>query len=181
MPTSFQFNSTQLAEIQRLRNIANRDENKQLAGGGADLYAYVFKCVTAIDLTNNSLTSAADAVLGTSLNIGSPENISMIWVYGALQVNKNVGAFSKVIREYNIHQGELRGMGTFDKPKLDEASNAVAVLFADSILNSTDDRGQPNPSYQKLPSIQEIGNTDLNGVRNTLSTPATKHLTKSCS
>ena len=169
MPTSFQFNSTQLAELQRLRNIAATPGNKQLAGGGADLYAYVFKCVTGIDLTNNSLTSAADAVLGTSLNVGSPENISMIWVYGALQVNKNIGAFSKVIREYNIHQGELRGMDTFGKPLLDQASNAVAILFADSILNpKLEDGIRDNPTYQKLPGLQEIGNTDLNGVRNTL-------------
>lgn len=51
MPTSFQFNSTQLAEIKRLRDIATRPENKQALGGGADLYRYIFKAVTGIDVT----------------------------------------------------------------------------------------------------------------------------------
>ena len=171
MPTSFQFNSTQLAEIKRLRDIADAPANKQLAGGGVALYSYVFKCVSGIDVTNNSLTGGVDTVLAAAINTGMPQNehISLIWLYGALQVNKGVGAFSEVIRQYNIRQGELRGMSPFDKPLLDQASNAVAVLFADSILNpKLPNSTLDNPSYQKLPTIQEIGNTDLNGVRNTL-------------
>ena len=169
MPTAFQFNNVQLAEIQRLRDIAAQEQNKAVAGGGAALYSYVFKATTGIDLSNNSLAGSADAVLGAVLNTSMPQDqhLSLIWLYGALQVNQGIGAFSQIIREYNICQGELRGMDTFSKSKLDKASNAVAVLFADSILNPIID-GKNNPSYQRLPTIQEIGNTDLNGVRDTL-------------
>ncbi|MBP8229651.1 MAG: calcium-binding protein, partial [Xylophilus sp.] len=169
MPTSFQFNSTQLAEIKRLRDIATRPENKQVPGGGADLYRYIFKAVTGIDVTQSMLSTPIDTVWQANGNAPMPDENrkALTWLYGALQVNTDVGAFSTVIREYNIRQGELRGKGTFTKQQLDEASNAVAVLFANSILSPTID-GQDNPSYHKLPSIQEIGNTDLNGVRNTL-------------
>ncbi len=169
MPTAFQFNSTQLLEIARLREIAGRVENKQLAGGGVALYSYIFKCVTGIDLAGSTLSSPIDTVWQANPNALMPDENrrALTWLYGALQVNQNVGAFSEVIRQYNIRQGELRGIGSFSKAKLDEASNAVAMLFADSILNRTIN-GQDNLSYQKLPTIQEIGNTDLNGVRDTL-------------
>ncbi len=169
MPTSFQFNSTQLAEIKRLRDIAAAPGNKTLAGGGVDLYTYVFKCVSGIDLNGDPLTRGASVVLDAVTNIQQPERVAMSWVYGALQVNKSNGIFSTVIREYNIRQGVLRGKGVFSAKDLDTASNAVAVLFADSILNpKLADGVTDNPSYHKLPSIQEIGDTDLNGVRNTL-------------
>lgn len=62
MPTSFQFNSTQLAEIKRLRDIATRPENKQVPGGGADLYRYIFKAVTGIDVTQSMLSTPIDTV-----------------------------------------------------------------------------------------------------------------------
>ena len=58
MPTSFQFNSTQLAEIKRLRDIATRPENKQVPGGGADLYRYIFKAVTGIDVDGKPIRLA---------------------------------------------------------------------------------------------------------------------------
>ena len=166
MPTSFQFNSTQLAEIERLRNIADRPENKQLAGGGVDLYAYIFQCVTGLDPRTTPWADLQWVFSGASGSEGVQfsEEIqrSLSWLYGAFQVNRDQGAFSQVIREYNIRQGELRGKGTFSEEQLDEASNAVAVLFANSILSSTD------ASHQRLPSIQEIGNADFNGVRNVL-------------
>lgn len=164
MPTAFQFSSTQLTEIARLRKALTDIPNNSTPGGGAALYSYIFKCATGIDLTGTDLNTPADNVLAAAINTSMPQDqhLALIWLYGALQVNKDVGAFSQVIREYNIRQGELRGMGTFIKEKLDEASNAVAVLFADSILNPT------STSYQHLPLLQEIGNADLNGVRNTL-------------
>lgn len=74
MPIAFQFNSTQLAEIQRLRDITAKVENKQLAGGGVALYSCIFNCVTGIDLTDDSLTGAVDTVLGASLNGGMPQS-----------------------------------------------------------------------------------------------------------
>lgn len=170
MPTSFQFNSTQLAEIERLRDIAARSENKQVPGGGADLYRYIFKAVTGIDVTQSMLSTPIDTVWNATGNAPMPDENrkALTWLFGALQVNTGVGAFSTVIREYNIRQGELRGKGTFTKQQLDEASNAVAILFANSILNLKDENNQDNPSYHKLPTVQEIGQTDLNGVRNTL-------------
>ena len=169
MPTSFQFSSTQLTEIKRLRNIAALDQNKQLAGGGVDLYTYIFKAVTGIDVTQSMLSSPIDTVWQANGSTPMPDENrrALTWLYGALQVNKDAGIFSQVIREYNIRQGELRGKGTFIKQELDQASNAVAVLFADSILNPIIG-GQSNPTYQRLPTLQEIGNTDLNGVRNVL-------------
>ena len=97
------------------------------------------------------------------------QHLSLIWLIGALQVNSNNGLFAKVIREYNIRQGMLRGMGPFTKEQLDQASNSVAVLFGDSILKRLlPDNVTNNDSYDKLPNIQTIGENDLNGVRDTL-------------
>ena len=170
MPTAFQFSSTQLTEIARLRKAITDIPDNSTAGGGAALYSYIFKCATGIDLSASILTSPIDTVWQTSGIAPLPDENrkALTWLYGALQVNTGAGAFSQVIREYNIRQGELRGKGTFSQAKLDEASNAVAVLFADSILNPLDGLGRTNPTYKKLPTLQEIGNTDLNGVRNVL-------------
>ena len=99
MPTSFQFNSTQLAEIKRLRDIATRPENKQVPGGGADLYRYIFKAVTGIDVTQSMLSTPIDTVWQANGNAPMPDENrkALTWLYGALQVNTDVGAFSTVI------------------------------------------------------------------------------------
>ena len=161
MATAFQFTGAQLAEIQRLRDLLDNNPNKQLASGGVPLYSYIFKCVTGIDLVNGDFTAPIDTLLAAGANAATmpqDEHLSMIWLYGALQVNSSTGAFSEVIRQYNIRQGQLRGK-TFTEGKLNEASNAVAILFADSILNT---------HGQRLPTVEEIGNADLLGVRDTL-------------
>ena len=144
VPTGFTFNSTQIAEIQRLRNIAALEENKQKSGGGVDLYQYVFKCITGIDLSGQSLTLPFDVAIDAGLISALPQDqhLSLIWLYGAIQVNSNNGLFASLIREYNVRQGELRGKGPFSKAQLDEASNSVAVLFGDSILNSRLENGR---------------------------------------
>lgn len=170
MPTSFRFNSTQLTEIKRLRDLLILPENRQTAGGGETLYAYIFKSVTGIDLTADILSRSYAAIGNTISNLQLPVEVvrSLTWLFGALQVNINAGAFSSVIRQYNVRQGELRGLGSFGDTQLNTASNAVAALFAGSIIDPLDDTGATNTTFEFLPQVQEIGNADLKGVRDTL-------------
>ena len=161
MPTNFQFSSVQIAEIQNLRNVLARAENVSVSSGAADLYAYIFKCVTGMDASSASV--AAISVM----SIPDNQRLSATWLYGAIQVNSDSGTFSKVIREFNIHEGELRGKGKFSSAQLQEASNKVGINLADSILIASIS-GQPNPTYLYLPTVQEIGASDLNGVRDVL-------------
>ena len=57
MPTAFQFSSTQLTEIARLRKALTDIPNNSTPGGGAALYSYIFKCATGIDLTGTDLNT----------------------------------------------------------------------------------------------------------------------------
>lgn len=74
-----------------------------------------------------------------------------------------------VIREYNVRQGQLRGKGTFGEAILQQASNAVGLNLASSILDATLLGGTvPNDGQGRLLAVQEIGMHDLLGVRDTL-------------
>jgi hypothetical protein len=167
MVTSFAFTPTQLAEIDRLRGILAQAANATQPSGAVALYAYIFQCVTGIDpMAPEHRNSPQDISLvleglqaqGT---ITAETHRSAVWLYRAIQVNSSNGLFSRVIREYNIRQGQLRGNGTFSEGLLQRASNRVGINHADSILNATLPSGQPNPVQGKLPTVQEIGESDI--------------------
>jgi hypothetical protein len=87
MPTSFRFTVEQLAQIAIYRTELkdDLDETKHATvtqGGAVKLYGYIFKCVTGIDITNVDALHDALA-LTTDPNIRQ----SLIWLYGATQVN----------------------------------------------------------------------------------------------
>lgn len=85
-----------------------------------------------------------------------------MWLYGAVQVNSDSGLYSKIIRAYNVRQGQLRLGSIFTADQLQEASNAVGLNLADSILNAMLLGGVlPNPIQGHLPTVQEIGDDDL--------------------
>jgi Ca2+-binding RTX toxin-like protein len=170
MATSFNFTTTQLAEISRLRDIVALPANKSMPSGAVALYSYIFKCVTGLDVPQSTPVDflLQPAVTGYLAALAPDVRLSAIWLYGAIQVNSSNGAFSRVIREYNIRQGQLRGKGTFTESLLQEASNAVGINLASSILNATTSDGDPNVGQGKLPTVQEIGVNDLRGVRDTL-------------
>ncbi|MFZ5546052.1 MAG: hypothetical protein ACOZJZ_21060, partial [Pseudomonadota bacterium] len=171
MPTSFSFTSEQLAEISRLRSILAQPANKATPSGAVPLYSYVFKCVTGLDVPNPPPGDFLSQAFVTGYLAALPADVraSAIWLYGGIQVNSSNGVFSKVIREYNLRQGQLRLNRTFSEQELQEASNAVGLNFANSILDPTLPGGTlPNLGQGKLPTVQEIGNNDLLGVRNVL-------------
>lgn len=89
---------------------------------------------------------------------------SMIWLVGGQGVNSNFGAFSSVIRLYNIRQGQLRTGITFSESILQEASNEVGKRMADQILGTATEPGNGG----KIPNVDEIGERDLTGVRDVL-------------
>lgn len=174
MPTSFQFNDAQMAQLEILRSELNVPENKYKVGAGVPLYSYLFKVITGIDLTDDKDVLCDYKQVATDLSsrveagtLGSAEYKSALWLMGAMQVNRSSGVFSMVIREYNIRQGKLRGQ-QFDDTRLQDASNRVAKYLADDILNQFNKEGFTNIKYKMLPTVQEIGESDLNGVRDAL-------------
>jgi VCBS repeat-containing protein len=184
MPTSFLFNQTQLDQLAQLRNEALA-RGPSAVGAFASVYQYVLKqtilsSVPATDplwthwpnLIIQDWVRATDAVKS---KFGADAWRSVIWLVGASGVNEGNGVFSKMIREYNQRQCDLRGVPC-DETLLQTASNKVGEYFANQILNPdrivTQEDGRqlsvPNDGQGKLPTVQEIGNEDLNGVRDTL-------------
>ena len=107
MATSFSFSPEQIAEIARPRSILALDENSTRLSAAVPLYSYIFKCVTGIDVPQPLPGDFLSQSFVTGYLAALPADVraSAIWLYGAIQVNSNNGAFSKVIREYNIREG----------------------------------------------------------------------------
>ena len=141
MATSFAFTQEQLEEIKRLRDILDRPENESQPSGAVPLYSHIYKCVSGLDLNDPSYLNNAQSILGTlrqraeqgAYSAGVYE--SAIWLYGAIQVNSGNGASSKVIREYNIRQGQLRGKGSRLHVRLQHPCLRPVMAPADLRLN----------------------------------------------
>ncbi len=103
-------------------------------------------------------------ILTTEVNGVTPDELPnvlkpRIWVEGALNVNINQGAFARMIREYAKKEGNLHYAETFTDAQLQEASNAVARLFYDTLKNDF---------LWTLPNIDVIADKDLLGVSQVL-------------
>lgn len=170
MPTAYAFTTEQLEQIGELRRVLAQDENRATASAAVPLYSYVFQCVTGLEVPQNTPLDflSQPFVSGVLASLPADQRASAIWLYGAIQVNSDNGVFSDVIRQYNIRQGVARGRCEFSDEELQRASNQVGVLLASSILNATDNFGAPNVAQGRLPTVQEIGASDLLGVRNVL-------------
>ncbi|SDJ80539.1 calcium-binding protein [Variovorax sp. OV700] len=170
MPTSFVFNAMQMDQLRTLDAQA-KAAGSSTVGAYATVYQYVLEQVlrSAVpasqslwqdwpDLTITQWGQATDFV---KQQMGQEAWQSVIWLIGASGVNRGDGVFSKIIREYNQRQCDVRGVPC-DDTLLQVASNKVGEYFAKQILDDTSSiQGQ-------LPTVQEIGDQDLNGVRDTL-------------
>lgn len=150
---SVQFTSAQLAEITHLRNEAQALGDSAV-GAYAPMYSYIAQLAKA----------AEDAAFAVGETPDPDIHLTWVWLTGAVGVNKNEGAFSTIIREYNKRQGELRYGTVFSDAKLQEASNAVGEKMYQQIFTSIADGG--TSGY--LPTVFEIGKNDLLGVRDVL-------------
>lgn len=136
MPTAYAFTAAQLDQIRQLRGTLSSPENRTTPSASVPLYSYVFQCITGLEVPQSTPLDflTQPFVSGVLAALPADQRASAIWLYGAIQVNSDNGVFSEVIRQYNVHQGELRGMGEFSASQLQHASNQVGILFASSIL-----------------------------------------------
>ena len=80
-----------------------------------------------------------------------------------MTMNTNIASLYEFTLQQMAAESYFEGIGLTDTDKIRDA-----LRLGTNRLGYPPGAGEHNPSYHKLPSIQEIGNTDLNGVRNTL-------------
>ncbi len=95
MATAFHFSTEQLAEIGRLRDELTKPVNGAVVGAAVPLYAYVFQCVTGIEVPGNTpLDFLSQPIISAQLaTLPADQRASAIWLYGAIQVNSDNGVF----------------------------------------------------------------------------------------
>ncbi|MCV4281559.1 calcium-binding protein [Pseudomonas capsici] len=139
------------------------------AGAYAPVYAYLISCydpnvaAALLSLDKASLYEqviAYNSIYKSISNAGESIKNTLTWLVGAYLVNTGSGAFSSVIREYNSYQGVLRYGKVFEDDELNKASNAVGSLVVNSFISNGG----------VYPTVNQIGNDDLKGVRDTLYT-----------
>lgn len=162
MPTSLQLTSAQISQLNALRTQALGLADA--VGAWTPFYQYLAQAIRNTVLPRGTAdVTVADVVAVRSLGLLPADQLqSMTWLMGGAQVNSDSGAFSKIIREYNIREGELRGK-SFSATDLQRASNEVGKRMAEQILDAV--AGGTNG---KIPTVLEIGEYDLKGVRNIL-------------
>ena len=164
MATSLQLSSTQLNDLRALRD--NAISRGNATGAWADFYQHLARVILTQPGLPNLGTSAitlGDVILARNF-LPQDQFQSAIWLIGGAQVNSDTGAFSKVIRLYNLRQGQLRLGRDFNPTELQQASNEVGLRMAGQILNSPIDPINPG-NGGKVPTVPEIGEADLSGVR----------------
>ncbi len=115
MPTTYAFTPEQQAEITRLYDQAfiNAELGGEAAVGAyTPMYEYIASVAEAAEQENDD----------------DPVRRTRVWFDGAALVNADEGAFSSIIRQYNIRQGQLRYGTTFGDEQLQEAFNEVGRL-----------------------------------------------------
>lgn len=166
----------QLQEFYRMADEALVKASNDATAQGAyvELYGYLIECfapsvATILSLPTppgNSLINGPVAIALTTAIAALDDGIkeSVIWLIGASGVNASEGVFSNVIREYNVYQVAMRYGTDTDSTALSflvqKASNAVGALVVDQIKKLDG----------VLPTIKQIGESDLVGVRDTLFT-----------
>jgi hypothetical protein len=151
MPTSLQLSAAQQDTLRALRdNAISRGAAK---GAWADFYQYLARTI----LTQSGMPSVRDGAI-TLADVALARNLlpqdqfqSAIWLIGGSQVNSDTGAFSKIIRLYNLRQGQLREGRDFSSTELQQASNEVGYRMAEQILGSID--GALAGNGGKIPTV----------------------------
>ena len=163
MPTSLQLTQAQVDQLATLRIQANSMAPDAKAAW-VPFYQYLAQTIRNTVLPKGTTAVTAEDVVAVRSGGLLPENQlqTMVWLMGGAQVNSDSGAFSKVIREYNLREGQLRGK-IFSSSELQRASNRVGINMAAQILDGG--RGSTNGA---VPTVNEIGERDLNGVRDVL-------------
>jgi Ca2+-binding RTX toxin-like protein len=161
MPTSIQLSESQRHELAALRDQAEARGNA--VGAWADFYGYLARTIanTVLNLGEAPVQNAH--ILQLRGLLPGDEFQTLVWLVGGMNVNSANGAFSQMIRDYNVRQGLLRGF-TFTDAQLQLASNEVARRMAVQILGDGSEPG--NGGY--IPTVREIGEHDLRGVRDVL-------------
>lgn len=144
----FKLTETQLAELQALRNTFLAP----VVGNTLDyavLYDKLLEYVYAY-AEHTALTSA--------------ELETVLWIEGAITVNRDIGAQSTFIREYNNQQKILRygeSSGVSDA-EMNQVSDVIVLQVIDEVLNgriaSAD--GIPETEAGELPSVDAIAQHD---------------------
>lgn len=166
MPTQLKLNPIQLSDLRTLRDKALQ-LSEDATGAWAPFYQYLAQTIrNAAIQRGDALVTATDVSIIRSGSL-LPKDLldSMVWLMGGRMVNSDEGAFSKVIRMYNIRQGILRGK-TFSQSDLQKASNAVGANMATQILGNQ--IGTVPGNGGSIPTVTEIGAADLLGVRDIL-------------
>lgn len=162
MPTSIKLAASDRVKLNEL--VAQANSRGDSVGAWADFYRFLARTIrnTVLPRGEAQVTAADVLILRAGGLLPKEQLDSMIWLMGGAGVNSAAGVFSKVIREYNIRQGELRGR-VFSALDIQLASNEVGRRMAEQILAET-----PIGNGGYIPTVPEIGERDLNGVRDIL-------------
>ncbi len=162
----FMFNQTQINEIQTLYTAALGATDAQRSTGELHtaLYQYIFEQISDVDSNGNYIPKST---------LTSEEQSAWLWVEGAIGVNSNDGEFfSDFIRDYTAEQYQIRygqTLGDNDNDTIDDlqdASNDIAIAFAEDILNISQN-GTINQNHE-LPPLSRIGEHDAGAVAATV-------------
>ena len=165
MSTLLKLTETQLATLRALRDNAI-SRGPASTGAWSDFYQYLARTILTqpgMPIVREGAITLGDVLLARNL-LPQDQFQSAIWLIGGSQVNSDIGAFSKIIRLYNLRQGQLRLGRDFGSAELQQASNEVGRRMAIQILGDPD---KPTDSGNNgwIPTVPEIGASDLTGVR----------------
>ncbi|MEO5671714.1 MAG: hypothetical protein ABIR26_13555, partial [Ramlibacter sp.] len=164
MPTSLQLNAVQQADLRALRD--NAISRGAAVGAWSDFYQYLARAILTqpgLPALGFDFINPADVLLARTF-LPVDQFQSAIWLMGGSQVNCDRGAFSKIIRLYNLREGQLRLGRDFSDAELQRASNEVGQRMAIQILGDPLVPGDLG-NGAKIPTVSEIGERDLTGVR----------------
>lgn len=167
MPTALKLSEAQIADLRVLRQGALNFPGA--VGAWSEFYQYLARVIInkfgVSPITTDPITPGD--IFAARFLLPEDEYQAAIWLIGGAQVNSGDGVFSEVIREYNVRQGQLRLGKTFTSEELQLASNEVGFRMSGQILNDPFDEIDPgNGGF--VPTVPEIGERDLNGVRDIL-------------
>lgn len=155
--TQDQINTLQILGDELRTNILNE-------GAAVPVYKFLINCISpqlaeALEWSGGDEIKKA-IVIKAALDSIVDETVkdSATWLVGAIGVNNGGGLFASVIREYNVAQGQLRYGTTFSEQELNHASNEVGYLVAQQVILKNG----------LVPTVSQIGDADLNAVRDTL-------------
>ncbi len=140
---AFKLTNEQVIELQNARNLFP----DPVEGNDLD-YALLYELLLGyigLYRADNALTSA--------------EAETVLWLEGAMMVNRNIGAQSDFIRSYNDEQSQLRYGISVSDDRMTQASDEIVLEVIGQIING-DPNTSPPVAIGTLPSISAIAESD---------------------